>query len=390
MTSSEPILKLTFVSVSANKPLELTNRKSLEHIQEAMQIAADSLPEEICTKKAEMAVASFLALTTSADVLKNISQLPMVSIRKLDDCAAELYNSNPEAAVLLYGQYKGGLVATIKNCGIQYFRANSVSLSEEDIAATAEACASYVREKFASFSLAEVKQAFIDATALPEMQAYGQLSVQMVHNIMTSYANARGRYLVAVQDTQRILADAELITAKNQAAAEVVHQELLALRVENKKYASWHLCPTKAAEVLKKYKGIELIVCGIDFDEMKADASSKAYYDFLQAARWQGGGKAKDCIAFIKAFGAHHKLLPMPSGNSEGKIRGVYPFVAESYTYKNITKAFLAYFNNILAKMTYFHSIAPYTGGVIEENPAADSMLQMAESAAMRDKNEAE
>lgn len=384
--------------------LTVADRPQLAHVEAAipmaaqaavaaMQEAGNTVGGGLTAKGVELAVASTLALTTKADILANLKQLPMVSIRTLYQCAVELKaEGNLEDAKNLYGHYKAGLIATIRGCAVQYFRANSINQTDEELAALMEACADYVREKYSGFSIAEVKQAFTEAIDDPDINAYGQLSVQMVAAIMRKYSKARGYFLIALGKAQAQLAEAELAAAKNAAAAEIMYKEFCALQIENKKYKSWHACPAFVRGALLEHKKIELAELmhpNINFGDMLADASSQSYYDFLQGARWQeGAGTAAICIKFIKSFAEFHKLAPMPSGNSEEKIRGVYPFIRTTYTNKEVTKRFLSYHKNMVDKQVYFACIAPYTGAPAVDTEVAQSLLDAAEAAAMQNKNE--
>lgn len=294
----------------------------------------------------------------SADV--RTGALKSMAMRALEAYAYSCEVNQPVRAAALKAVFDDGLKAMLKKFGTYYLKTNSNKIDKVEEEELLKVCSEVVRKDYAAFSVTEIEAAFEAAAKTPEIQAYGQLSVKLIHEVLGAYKMRRNKCLCYLLDKEieeaRAINLLHTVAAKNDAAYQSAINDLADLALSNRVHKTFHSCPHHYVQRMMADKLFDFST------EEKAqawrDALAYAAHDILHEA--QRADHKKVAQAFVATLG----ITPLHTGRTADdrdamKQAAILVFDYANPTtdkYKELAKAYYA-------KVLYFRSCAPYATG---------------------------
>lgn len=284
--------------------------------------------------------------------------LKSMAMRGLINQAKNCLVSNPQRAAVLGAVFNSGLTDILKKFGTYYLKTNSNKIDKSEEEELLKICGEVVRKDYAAFSVAEIEAAFEAAAKTPEIQAYGQLSVKLIHEVLGAYKTRRNKCLSYLLDKEieeaRAIELLHTVAAKNDAAYASAIAEVEAIALCNKKHKTFHTCPHHYVQRMIEDKTLQYS----DDDKAQAWADARAYaaHDILHEA--QRPDHKKVARSFVATLG----ITPLHTGRTADDRGAMKQAAILVFDYAAPTKdKFIAFAKIYFSKVLYFRNCAPYT-----------------------------
>jgi hypothetical protein len=280
-----------------------------------------------------------------------------LAIRSLYTLAKECDLAGSEGrAIALRTVFGTSLVDKLRQFSSFYLRANPQKMEEKEEKELLDICAEVIRAKYNLFSILEIEAAFNAAAEKPNIQAYGQLSVKLIHEVLAPYKHQRGVCLSFLldkeQEESRTLSTLERIALSDEGYKDALI-DFSALAMENRKHKTFHTCPHHYVQRM-----VDECILMFEGEEKKqawADALAYAAYDILH----EGQSPTQKKIA--KAFVATLGIAPLHTGRTSSDRDDMRDAAILPFDYAGASREkFIAFAKFYYSKVLYFRGLAPY------------------------------